>query len=121
MPWNLELRSGWVRARTRDPAGLLASDFLTEAFLLPVDLKLQKLRGYLRYVDDIRLFGSTEDEVAVTSLTTKPATSRAGSHTSRRQLVLSSTPRLFVWAAEMMGRRKSSRPAGIGMGSSRTR
>jgi hypothetical protein len=31
--------------------------------LLPVDLALQNMRGYMRYVDDVRLFGATEDEV----------------------------------------------------------
>lgn len=45
------------------PQGPLASDFLAECFLLPIDLALQGRRGYMRYVDDVRLFGSTEDEV----------------------------------------------------------
>ena len=45
------------------PQGPLASDFLAECFLLPIDLALQKRRGYTRYVDDVRLFGATEDEV----------------------------------------------------------
>ena len=45
------------------PQGPLASDFLAECFLLPIDLALQTLRGYTRYVDDVRLFGATEDDV----------------------------------------------------------
>ena len=45
------------------PQGPLASDFLAESFLLPVDLKLAKINGYTRYVDDIRFFGATENEV----------------------------------------------------------
>lgn len=45
------------------PQGPLASDFLAECFLLPVDLALMNRRGYTRYVDDVRLFGTTEDEV----------------------------------------------------------
>jgi len=45
------------------PQGPLASDFLAECFLLPIDLEMQKRRGYTRYVDDVRLFGATEDEV----------------------------------------------------------
>ena len=45
------------------PQGPLASDFLAECFLLPIDVALQKRRGYMRYVDDVRLFGSTEEEV----------------------------------------------------------
>jgi hypothetical protein len=45
------------------PQGPLASDFLAECFLLPIDIKLQKRRGYVRYVDDVRLFGATENEV----------------------------------------------------------
>lgn len=45
------------------PQGPLASDFLAECFLLPIDLTLRKLRGYTRYVDDVRLFGVTEDDV----------------------------------------------------------
>lgn len=45
------------------PQGPLASDFLAECFLVPIDIALEKRRGYTRYVDDIRLFGATEDEV----------------------------------------------------------
>jgi hypothetical protein len=45
------------------PQGPLASDFLAECFLLPVDLALRDVRGYIRYVDDVRLFGASEDEV----------------------------------------------------------
>lgn len=45
------------------PQGPLASDFLAECFLLPIDLALQNVRGYVRYVDDVRLFGESEDEV----------------------------------------------------------
>lgn len=45
------------------PQGPQASDFLAECFLLPIDLALQKHRGYMRYVDDVRLVGATEDEV----------------------------------------------------------
>lgn len=45
------------------PQGPLASDLLAECFLLPIDLALRERRGYTRYVDDVRLFGTTEDEV----------------------------------------------------------
>ncbi len=45
------------------PQGPLASDFLAECFFLPIDLALRKRQGYTRYVDDIRFFGATEDEV----------------------------------------------------------
>ena len=45
------------------PQGPLASDFLAECFLLPIDLALQAFPGYTRYVDDVRLFGATEDDV----------------------------------------------------------
>ena len=45
------------------PQGPLASDFLAECFLLPIDVALQEKRGYMRYVDDVRLIGATEDEV----------------------------------------------------------
>lgn len=45
------------------PQGPLASDFLAEAFLLPIDRRLADVEGYIRYVDDVRLFGRTEDEV----------------------------------------------------------
>jgi hypothetical protein len=37
------------------PQGPLASDFLAECFLLPIDIELKEARGYLRYVDDVRL------------------------------------------------------------------
>ena len=46
------------------PQGPIASDFLAEAFFLPIDVRLQKQSfRYLRYVDDIRLLGRTENEV----------------------------------------------------------
>jgi retron-type reverse transcriptase len=46
------------------PQGPIASDFLAEAFFLPIDLQLQKATfQYIRYVDDIRLFGRTDNEV----------------------------------------------------------
>ena len=46
------------------PQGPIASDFLAEAFFLPIDLQLQNSDfEYLRYVDDIRLFGRSENEV----------------------------------------------------------
>ena len=45
------------------PQGPLASDFLAECFLLPIDQALRDLPGYTRYVDDVRLLGETEDEV----------------------------------------------------------
>ncbi len=45
------------------PQGPLASDFLAECFLLPIDAALNKTPGYVRYVDDVRLFGKSEDEV----------------------------------------------------------
>lgn len=45
------------------PQGPIASDFLAECFLLPIDEVLIKRRGYFRYVDDVRFLGRTEDEV----------------------------------------------------------
>jgi retron-type reverse transcriptase len=45
------------------PQGPIASDFLAECFLIPIDIALSNTTGYVRYVDDIRLFGKTEDEV----------------------------------------------------------
>jgi Reverse transcriptase (RNA-dependent DNA polymerase). len=47
------------------PQGPQSSDFLAEIFLLPVDEEMSKSRrhAYVRYVDDIRIFGKTELEV----------------------------------------------------------
>lgn len=45
------------------PQGPQASAFLAECFLLPIDLALKKHPGYMRYVDDVRLFGAKEDDV----------------------------------------------------------
>jgi hypothetical protein len=45
------------------PQGPLASDFLAECFLLPVDLKMKPRVGYTRYVDDVRLLGKSENQV----------------------------------------------------------
>ena len=52
------------------PQGPLASDFLAEAFFLPIDLELKK-QGimYVRYVDDIRLFGKTENDARRAGIT----------------------------------------------------
>lgn len=51
------------------PQGPLASDFLAEAFFLPIDIELRKAGCiYIRYVDDIRLFGKTENEVRQTAI-----------------------------------------------------
>ena len=69
LDWMAECLKTWSSDRPVSghghglPQGPLASDFLAECFLLPIDLVLQKRRGYTRYVDDIRLFGATEDEV----------------------------------------------------------
>lgn len=48
------------------PQGPIASDFLAECFLLPIDAALEKSHGYARYVDDVRLFGKTEEDVRAT-------------------------------------------------------
>lgn len=45
------------------PQGPIASDFLAECFLLPVDNSLKDLPGYVRYVDDVRLLGASENDV----------------------------------------------------------
>ena len=69
LDWIAECLKMWSSDRAASghghglPQGPLASDFLAECFLLPIDLALQTLRGYTRYVDDVRLFGATEDEV----------------------------------------------------------
>ena len=45
------------------PQGPIASDFLGESFFLPIDEKMGAAFKYLRYVDDVRLFGRSEREV----------------------------------------------------------
>jgi hypothetical protein len=62
----------WLRAWSSDelaglhkhgiPQGPVASNFLGECFLLPIDEMLSKEFRYLRYVDDIRLFASSETD-----------------------------------------------------------
>jgi hypothetical protein len=44
------------------PQGPIASNFLGECFLLPIDELLSMEFKYLRYVDDIRLFASSETD-----------------------------------------------------------
>ncbi len=69
LPWIAKCLKTWSSDQAASghghglPQGPLASDFLAECFLLPIDFALQKRRGYTRYVDDVRLFGTTEDEV----------------------------------------------------------
>jgi hypothetical protein len=47
------------------PQGPQSSDFLAEIFLLPIDEEMSKSRkhAYVRYVDDIRIFGKRELDV----------------------------------------------------------
>lgn len=46
------------------PQGPLASSYFCEIYLLDIDLQLQKQKiKYVRYVDDIKIFGYTKDEV----------------------------------------------------------
>lgn len=69
MDWLRQCLATWSseKAASRHghgiPQGPLASDFLAECFLLPIDHALQSTPGYTRYVDDVRLFGRTEDDV----------------------------------------------------------
>jgi len=69
MKWFLNCLLTWSSEKAASlhrhglPQGPLASDFLAECFLLPIDLSLKSYNGYTRYVDDVRLFGRTEDEV----------------------------------------------------------
>lgn len=50
------------------PQGPLASDILADFFMTPVDERLIKTCRYLRYVDDIRIFGRTEADVRKASV-----------------------------------------------------
>jgi len=67
--WIREWLKTWSSVSIRSsyghglPQGPIASDFLAECFLLPIDKELVNIPGYTRYVDDIRLFGESEDEV----------------------------------------------------------
>ncbi|MFI5201233.1 MAG: reverse transcriptase domain-containing protein [Candidatus Kapaibacterium sp.] len=45
------------------PQGPIASNFFGECLLLEIDRKMSASYKYVRYVDDIRLFGKTEEEV----------------------------------------------------------
>jgi hypothetical protein len=69
MEWLLRCLRTWSSERATSchghgiPQGPIASNFLAECFLLPIDLALKKYEGYTRYVDDVRLFGRSEDEV----------------------------------------------------------
>lgn len=67
MTWLRGCLSAWTSARPANslghglPQGPIASDFLAEAFLLPVDEAMGLATGYVRYVDDVRLFAHSED------------------------------------------------------------
>src|SRR5437867_8334998 len=69
MKWLLDCLGTWSSDHKSSahghglPQGPIASDFLAECFLLPVDFALRKIPGYTRYVDDVRFFGHTENEV----------------------------------------------------------
>ncbi len=55
---------GGVRVDHGIPQGPLASDFLAEIFLLPVDEAMKRAGiKYIRYVDDIRVLAKSETEV----------------------------------------------------------
>jgi hypothetical protein len=52
------------------PQGPIASDFLAEIFLLPLDEAMKKTGiPYIRYVDDIRVFGKTEADARQAAIT----------------------------------------------------
>jgi hypothetical protein len=59
--WCSGINSG--RSSQGLPQGPIASDFLAECIMLPIDLMMRRTFKYLRYVDDIMLFGKTEKEV----------------------------------------------------------
>jgi retron-type reverse transcriptase len=66
----LEFLKKWSSEKTASchghgiPQGPIASDFLAECFLLPVDEALQKQRlRFVRYVDDVRLFARSKNEL----------------------------------------------------------
>lgn len=70
-PWSTILTwlRCWTTAHDPDgsghgiPQGPIAADFLAECMLLPLDEKmLNNNMGYVRYVDDIRIFAKTEIE-----------------------------------------------------------
>lgn len=69
LTWMVDCLKTWSSGRAVSghghglPQGPLASDFLAECFLLPIDQALQDLSGYTRYVDDVRLLGRTENDV----------------------------------------------------------
>jgi reverse transcriptase-like protein len=51
------------------PQGPVASDWLAECVLLPIDEELTRAKvAYVRYVDDIRIFGRTREEVEAATL-----------------------------------------------------
>jgi len=59
--WSADNRS--VQHNHGIPQGPSASDFLAECVMLPIDEKMNQTCVYLRYVDDIRIFGQSEYEV----------------------------------------------------------
>jgi len=55
------------------PQGPIASDFLAEVFLLPLDEAMKKTSiPYIRYVDDIRVLAKTEAEARRAAMTLEP-------------------------------------------------
>lgn len=66
--WVYQCLSTWTSQRAKNakghglPQGPIASDFLAEVFMLPIDRAMTGIGGYVRYVDDVRLFASTEAE-----------------------------------------------------------
>jgi hypothetical protein len=60
--WTSEVKG--IRVDHGIPQGPIASDFLAEIFLLPLDEAMDKTGiPYIRYVDDIRVLAKTEGEV----------------------------------------------------------
>ncbi|MBF0344709.1 MAG: hypothetical protein HQL06_10820 [Nitrospirae bacterium] len=45
------------------PQGPISSAFIAEIYFLPIDRKIVKNLKYVRYVDDIKIFGKSEEEV----------------------------------------------------------
>jgi hypothetical protein len=67
--WLKQCLSTWTAHKSANsighglPQGPIASDFLAEVFLLPVDEAMASFPGDVRYVDDVRLFAKTATEI----------------------------------------------------------
>jgi len=109
--WTAEHRG--VRVDHGIPQGPIASDFLADAFLLPLDKEMSSgpVR-YVRYVDDIRLLAKSEEAVREASIRLEMGSRKLGLIPQSEKFAIRSVRKLSDLLGSLPSIIESSLPAG---------